>query len=77
MAGKMQNGFFANSQGKVTAAAVVSLLNGEDPVSSFANTCYIYVTPDYSISIAAVYRLKNDSIVEGRRCWWCKPQRCK
>ena len=65
MAGKMpKSGFSANSQGKVTAAAVVSLLNGEDPVSpSFANTCYSYVTPDYSISVAAVYRLKDDSIV--------------
>ena len=65
MAGKMpKSGFSANSQGKVTAAAVVSLLNGEDPVSpSFVNTCYSYVTPDYSISVAAVYRLKDDSIV--------------
>ena len=65
MAGKMpKSGFSANSLGKVTAAAVVSLLNGEDPVSpSFANTCYSYVTPDYSISVAAVYRLKDDSIV--------------
>ena len=43
---------------------MVSILNGEDPVSlSFANTCYSYVTPDYTISVAAVYRLKDDTIV--------------
>ena len=47
MAGKIpKSGFSANSQVKVTAAAVVSILNREDPVSlSFANTCYNNVTP--------------------------------
>ena len=63
-----KSGFSANSQGKVAAAAVVSMFWGEDPVSpSFANTCYSYVTPDYSVSVAAVYSLKEGAIagVEG------------
>ena len=42
MAGKIsKSGFSANSQGKVTAAAVGINFKREDPVSlSFANTCY-------------------------------------
>ena len=65
MACKMPKiGCSANSQGKVTAAAVVSLLNGEEPVSPYpANTCCRYVTLDYSISVAAVYRLRDYLIV--------------
>ena len=57
MVGKMpQSRFSASSQGKVNAAAVLSISNVEDSVSpSLVNTCYSYVTPDYSISVAAVY----------------------
>ena len=53
-----KSGFSANSQGKVTVAAVISLLDGEDPVSPLlANTCCSCVTPDRNISVAAVYCL--------------------
>ena len=58
-----KSGFSANSQGKVVAAAVVSMFWGETPVSpSFANTCYSYVTPDYSVSVAKVYNIQDGKI---------------
>ncbi|MGA1599782.1 MAG: FCSD flavin-binding domain-containing protein [bacterium] len=64
IAGAMpKSGFSANSQAKVCAAAIVSMMKGEQPVSpSFANTCYSLVTPNYSISVAAVYRYTEGKI---------------
>jgi len=56
-----KSGYSANSQGKVAAAAVVSLLNGEDVgTPSYVNTCYSIIGKDYGISVAAVYRLSED-----------------
>ena len=62
IAGAMpKSGFSANSQAKVTAAAIVDLLAGRDPLApSYANTCYSLVTPDYGISVAAVYRVGGE-----------------
>ena len=62
IAGKMpKSGFAANSQGKVCAAAIVSALHGETmPEPSYVNTCYSLVSPDYGISVAAVYRFNKD-----------------
>lgn len=58
IAGSMpKSGFAANSQGKVCAAAIVSALQGiKMPDPSYVNTCYSLVSPDYGISVAAVYR---------------------
>jgi sulfide dehydrogenase [flavocytochrome c] flavoprotein subunit len=58
IAGAMpKSGFAANSQGKVCAAAIVSALhNIAMPDPSYVNTCYSLVSPDYGISVAAVYR---------------------
>lgn len=58
IAGKMpKSGFAANSQGKVCAAAIVSSLRGVPmPEPSYVNTCYSLLSPDYGISVAAVYR---------------------
>ena len=54
----LKSGISANSQGKVAVAAVISLLDREDPVSPLlANTCCSCVTPDRNISVAAVYCL--------------------
>ena len=63
VAGKMpKSGFAANSQGKVCAAAIVSSLRGvEMPDPSYVNTCYSLLSPDYGISVAAVYRYDTDS----------------
>ena len=62
IAGKMpKSGFAANSQGKVCAAAIVSSLRGlEMPDPSYVNTCYSLLSPDYGISVAAVYRYSKD-----------------
>jgi len=62
IAGKMpKSGFAANSQGKVCAAAIVSSLRGvEMPEPSYVNTCYSLLSPDYGISVAAVYRYSKD-----------------
>jgi len=62
IAGKMpKSGFAANSQGKVCAAAIVSAVHGSSmPDPSYVNTCYSLVSPDYGISVAAVYRYSKE-----------------
>ncbi|NEX19371.1 FAD-dependent oxidoreductase [Thiorhodococcus mannitoliphagus] len=56
-----KSGYSANSQGKVVAAAIIAMLNGEEPgTPSYINTCYSIIAPDYGISVAAVYRLSED-----------------
>ena len=65
IAGKMpKSGFAASSQGKVCAAEIVAALRGDTVgTSSWVNTCYSLITPDYGISVAAVYRLSDEGIV--------------
>ena len=62
IAGKMpKSGFAANSQGKVCAAAIVASIHSINmPEPSYVNTCYSLVSPDYGISVAAVYRFNKD-----------------
>ncbi len=62
VAGKMpKSGFAANSQGKVCAAAIVSAIHGvKMPEPSYVNTCYSLISPDYGISVAAVYRYSEE-----------------
>ena len=56
-----KSAYAANSQAKVAAAAIVALLNGEEPgAPSYVNTCYSIIGKDYGISVAAVYRLSED-----------------
>ena len=56
-----KSGYSANTQAKVCAAAVVAMLNGDEPgTPSWINTCYSIVGKDYGISVAAVYRLGED-----------------
>ncbi len=64
IAGAMpKSGHSANSQGKLTAAAIVRDLDGLEMVTpSHVNTCYSLVGPDYGISVAAVYRYEDGSI---------------
>ncbi len=61
LAGAMpKSGFSANSQAKVCARAIVSLLQGETPTDPvLVNTCYSLLAEDYGISVAAVYRLNE------------------
>ncbi len=56
-----KSGYAANSQAKVCAAAVVAMLNGQEPgTPSYVNTCYSIAGKDYAFSVAAVYRLAED-----------------
>lgn len=69
IAGAMpKSGFAANSQGKVVARAVASLLSGQAPAAPvLVNTCYSLLAPDYGISVADVYKVtaKGITAVEG------------
>jgi sulfide dehydrogenase [flavocytochrome c] flavoprotein subunit len=61
-----KSGHTANNIGKMTAAAIVSLFRGVPPPQpSHVNTCYSLVGPDYGISIAGVYRLGEDGMLQG------------
>ncbi len=52
-----KSGYAANSQGKVTAAAIVAAMNGKEVgVPSYVNTCYSIAADDWAFSVAAVYR---------------------
>ncbi len=60
-----KSGFCANAQGKVAAAAIVETLAGRPaPTASWANTCYSLIAPDYGISVAGVYAVDGDKIIE-------------
>jgi sulfide dehydrogenase [flavocytochrome c] flavoprotein subunit len=60
-----KSGFAASSQGKVAAAAIVRLLRGLEPAPpSLVNTCYSLIGPNYGVSVAGVYRLSSEGIVE-------------
>ncbi len=63
--GLPKSGYAANSEAKVCAAAIVSLLN-DKPVAipSYVNTCYSMISPDYGISVAGIYKLHANAIVE-------------
>ncbi|MDJ0957844.1 MAG: NAD(P)/FAD-dependent oxidoreductase [Arenicellales bacterium] len=64
VAGAMpKSGHSAASQAKNTAAVIVSRLAGQEPPEpTYANTCYSFISPDFAISVAAVYRFQEGSI---------------
>lgn len=60
-----KSGFSANAQAKVAAAAIVNSLAGKPAAEpAFANTCYSLIAPDYGISVAHNYLLKDGKIAE-------------
>ncbi|MDS1141266.1 NAD(P)/FAD-dependent oxidoreductase [Pusillimonas sp. SM2304] len=60
-----KSGFSANAQAKVAAAAIVNALAGKPAAqASFTNTCYSLIAPDYGISVAHLYALKDGKLVE-------------
>ena len=69
IAGAMpKSGHSAASQAKNCAAVIVSRLAGQEPPEpTYANTCYSLLTPNYGISVVAVYRFQEGEIkrVEG------------
>ncbi|MBF0182780.1 MAG: FAD-dependent oxidoreductase [Magnetococcales bacterium] len=55
--GMPKSGYAANSQAKVVAAAIAARLNGKEAGEpSYVNTCYSMLSPDYGISVAAVWK---------------------
>ncbi|UCB56025.1 MAG: FAD-dependent oxidoreductase [Thiotrichales bacterium] len=60
-----KSGYAANSEAKVTAAAVVDLVNGREPGEpSWVNTCYSIVAPEDGISVAMVYNLVDGKVAK-------------
>ncbi len=66
VAGAMpKSGHSAASQAKNCAAVIISRLAGvEPPTPTYANTCYSLISPDYGISVAAVYNLQEEGITK-------------
>ena len=65
IASKMpKSGFSANSQAKIAALQISRRLEKLPVVDppKLANTCYSLVSPDYGISVAAVYEAQEDKI---------------
>lgn len=53
----------ANNEAKVCASAVNALMAGEpvgDPV--YTNACYSFLTPEYAISVATMYEVKDGKV---------------
>lgn len=60
-----KSAYAANSQAKVAAAAVVALINGQEPPEpAYVNTCYSILAKNDAISVAAVYELAEGKIAE-------------
>jgi len=58
-----KSAFAANSEAKVCARAVVSLINQQPaPEPHWLNTCYSLITPEHGISVAGVYQLAGENI---------------
>lgn len=59
-----KSAFAANNQAKACAYAIASLLRGEPlPSPKLMNTCYSLVGPDYGINTAAVYEVRDGTLV--------------
>ncbi|MBF0175635.1 MAG: FCSD flavin-binding domain-containing protein [Magnetococcales bacterium] len=60
-----KSGFAANSEAKIAAAAIHASFNGQgEPDPSYVNTCYSLLSPDYGISVAAVWAYRNNAITK-------------
>lgn len=43
----------------------MSLLQGDDPTASkYMNTCYSLLSPKYGISVAMVYQINDDGVID-------------
>jgi sulfide dehydrogenase [flavocytochrome c] flavoprotein subunit len=60
-----KSGNVANAMGKITAASVVSLINGKQPPSlAPGNTCYSWVSDREAIAVVNAYRIENGKVVQ-------------
>lgn len=70
-----KTGFCANAQAKVVAAAIVASLESRPaPEAYWADTSYSLVGPEYGISMAGVYRVRNGVIAEVEGAGGLSPQ---
>ena len=60
-----KSGTIANAQGKIAAAAVVSLLNNKpvDPMPPL-NTCYSWISDREVVAVVNAYRIDNGKVVQ-------------
>ena len=79
IAGAMpKSGLSASSQAKITAAAVIDILNNKEPeTTTLANTCYSFLAPDYAISVAAVYNLSGNKLIKVKGSGGVSPANAK
>lgn len=60
-----KSGHVANNQAKVTAAAIIADLGGnEAPEPSWVNTCYSTLAPGYGITVANVFEVADSHLRE-------------
>ena len=60
-----KSGNIANAMGKITAGAVVSLIQGRQPTAiAPGNTCYSWVSDREAIAVVNAYRIENDKVVQ-------------
>jgi len=60
-----KSGNIANAMGKITAAAVVSLINGKEPAAlAPGNTCYSWVSDREAIAVVNAYKIENGKVVQ-------------
>ncbi|HMH76142.1 MAG TPA: FAD/NAD(P)-binding oxidoreductase [Candidatus Udaeobacter sp.] len=60
-----KSGNVANAMGKITAAAVVSLINGKEPPTlAPGNTCYSWVSDREAIAVVNAYRIENGKVAQ-------------
>jgi sulfide dehydrogenase [flavocytochrome c] flavoprotein subunit len=60
-----KSGNIANAMGKITAAAVVSLINGKQPPTlAPGNTCYSWVSDREAIAVVNAYRIDSGKVVQ-------------
>ena len=60
-----KSAFSANSQAKICATAVATLLKGGTPTEPrLINTCYSLIAPDYGITVAGVYKPTNGQLAD-------------
>jgi NADPH-dependent 2,4-dienoyl-CoA reductase/sulfur reductase-like enzyme len=60
-----KSGTVANAMGKITAAAVVSLINGKPPAAlAPGNTCYSWVSDREAIAVVNAYKIENGKVVQ-------------
>ena len=60
-----KSGNIANAMGKITAAAVVNLINGKEPPTlAPGNTCYSWVSDREAIAVVNAYKIENGKVVQ-------------